>query len=247
MVQLMLMDMKSLKSNERGVISHIMLGLLFVIVIGAIVAGFLYVRKQNQDNTKKDQAIQAANSQIEALKGKTSIPQDWKPFPIGDGQKAVLPNYYKLDQEINGTFLFSDPDGHYDDNFSPKIAVHQHSLPSINYKTFSYDTYCQFNGTAWVAYTNASNTQTADKSAAAVSACAKITAESIDGIKYYAFENTDGYNYHAAYAVKAGSNYYVLSYEKYFNGYGSEAIDAAATGVKKSMLITLEKIVSANQ
>lgn len=206
-----------------------------------IAASFFYIKKQDQDSAKKDQEIKNASAQIESLKKSTSIPEDWKTFILSDSKTTILPNDYKLDKHINGTFLYSSQDD------PVKIAVHQYSMPSINYKTFSYDTYCQFNGTSWVAYSNVSGAQTEDKSATALSACKKVTSETSNGVNFYSFEDTEGYSYHLAYVVKVGTMYYVLNYEKYFNGYGDEAIQAMAVEYKKTMTKTVEKIVSANK
>lgn len=236
-----------MKNNQKGFISHFLLGALFVVVIGAVAGGFLYVKNQNQEDVKKDQAISEANSKISKLESNSSIPEGWQTFTIGGGQKAVLPKDYKLSQELNGTYLFSNPNEQYDNVFLPKIAVHQYSAPSINYNTFSYDAYCQLNNGTWSAYNNANNVQTADTSTAAKNACSKIESESSNGVNYYSFENQDGYKYHAAYVVKAGPNYYVLNFEKYFNNYGNDAIQASAAAAKKSMIDTAEKIVLANK
>jgi type II secretory pathway pseudopilin PulG len=227
---------------QNGFVHVLLLVILFIVVVAISIFAYQYVKKQNKDNVAKSQAIQAANAQLAKLKADQKIPEDWKTYPLADGKTVVLPNNYHQEQVIYGTYIFkisgSDSD----------IAIHMpSSQPSINNRIFSYESYCQLNGTSWQSFTNTNGVQTKDKSAVSTAACAKISTASSNGIQYYTYEEMTKDTDHIAFVAKAGENYFVLNYQKYFNNYGTDAISAISIDQNKTMKTLTEKLVQANQ
>lgn len=226
--------------NELGFVDHILIGVLLIAVIGFGAFGYMYVKDQSKKNAAKEGQITSANQQISELKNSQKIPDGWKKFALGDSVSAILPNDYQQDQALNGTYVFKKSGS------SISISVHVNSLPSINSKIFAYDAYCQLNGTTWKSFVNKNGAQTEETSGASINTCNKIVSAKSNGIDYYLFEEIDGFNDHIAYAVKAGSHYYVVNAEDYYNNYGEEAVKAMSIDINKTIKEMVEKIYQAN-